>query len=230
MTVMDISRWEQGAEKWIKWIEFQSFGNTQSHMIHSVHGPLVGQPNELCLSLHELISSLTCPELYSFLLSILERRLLSTLFYCRWPHTVTSKVETVIVIRDIGMETGLQRTYEEHFAPNYEPKFIQPDETGTYVPPSSNGGVTASNPVPPKLMPVTTYLEKDWKPNPPLHSYPDSIVGLPEKALPVFLLLVCPLSYTANPLGYFYKIVNDKAIHYKVESTIPFLSCFHKND
>ena len=61
--ITQISRWEQEVEKWMKWIEFQSYGNTQSRIAHSVHGSALADGGALCSTIHELLSALACPGL-----------------------------------------------------------------------------------------------------------------------------------------------------------------------
>jgi len=128
---------------------------------------------------------------------------------------MVAKLETIIVVRDLGMEDALQRTYEKHYAPDFEPQFIQSEESTLTSPPSSSGGFTNYGSIP---KPVATYMNPSFKPRVPLFPFPESIMGFPEKAQTVFLFLACPASFASNPLTYFHQVINDKAIHYKVIS------------
>lgn len=136
-----------------------------------------------------------------------------------------------MVIRDKGMEAGIERIYYDNFAYKDEPKFVPPppdvvenksqnqystvnsfmmSPTNPYCPP----------PPPSNPKPVTTYTTPDYKPPAPLFSFPESVPGLPERSQPVFMFLVCPQTYLSNPLHYLQKILMDKSRHFKVHPSI----------
>ncbi|CAG7734796.1 unnamed protein product [Allacma fusca] len=201
-SILQISRWEQETEKWMKWLEFQTYGNTQCRISHSVHGAFLADCGSLCVAIHELLSALACPGL--------------------WPQNSMLKIETVLTIRDKGMEAGMERVFFDNFAHKDEPKFIPPPvdsaEKLTSQFPSMTATMSPTSPYcpPPTInKPVSTYTTSDFKPSAPMYPFPESIPGLPERSQPLFMFLVCPPSFASNPLSYLQRIMLDKSKHYK---------------
>jgi hypothetical protein len=131
-------------------------------------------------------------------------------------------VESIVVLQDKGAEEGMNKTYEDHFARQNEPKFIPP--------PPEEVEVVAQDPQanypfygPPSVQTpkvVTTYVDPDYIPPPPCFQYPESVAGLPERSQPLMLFLICKSPVVEDdPLYYLQNIMKKMATEYKVKAT-----------
>ncbi|XP_035703080.1 leucine-rich repeat-containing protein 9-like [Folsomia candida] len=210
-SLLRISRWEQQMDEWTKWLEFKSFGTIRAYISQSVTDlDSSKDEDDFRDTMHQLISALSCKK--------------------QWPRNTLLKLETIIVIQDRGAEAGMEKIFEDNYARKNEPKFIPP-------PPLEEDPVALATSLdiqhllsgqpfygPPSIQPirvVPTYVDPNYKPPPPLFSYPESVPGLPERSQPLLLFLVTgsgacgTVKHNKDPLQYFHNLLFEKSRYFK---------------